>query len=186
MSDRNKQLCERVGQWRETLRNADPRWGSLVKLEQAWQAGSDDEAKEDREIPAWSNPFAAAMYHIQMGEYPPPEIMLTILDCWNEYLVNGDMERSFLGPPKPKAGNFAKRLHKFRRDVEIESQAVCLLRQNPDMTLAQVAEQIKKNLETESEVLVAAPNHRAPVNIPDADTIERYLHGKFKNRKAGK
>ncbi len=55
-------------------------------------------------------PFSTLMFLTEMGFYPPPELLLGLLDSWRNYL-EGDqtLEEALLGKPKRKAGNYAKR-----------------------------------------------------------------------------
>jgi len=49
---------------------------------------------------------------VDMGFYPPPELLLTLLDCWDTYEAGGgsiSLEEAFLGKPVQKAGVYAKR-----------------------------------------------------------------------------
>lgn len=66
-----------------------------------------------------ANPLSAFFYFVGMGFYPPPELMLTLHDCWKTY-TTGDgaisMEEAFIGKPKRGAGNYASRSNsRFRR-----------------------------------------------------------------------
>ena len=188
MKDFNRALWERVDEHREFIRKEAGNYPMIDDFEAAYQAACGTEAVDeiiDRTKRISKNPFAAVMFYIEMGSYPPPEFLLTLLDCWKEYLVKGDLELAFLGPKKQKSGNFAKRHQKFMRDNWILSQAVYLI-DIEGMTLAQAAERIHTNLTEKSVAPVAAPNHWASVNVPkDADSIERILHGKFNRKKAG-
>ncbi|MCE3004463.1 MAG: hypothetical protein LW860_17450 [Xanthomonadaceae bacterium] len=56
----------------------------------------------------------ACMALIAGGTYPPPELMMVLLECWAEYATargtpRGDLERIMLGPSVQKSGNYAKR-----------------------------------------------------------------------------
>lgn len=57
-------------------------------------------------------PLGALFYYVEMGFYPPPELLLALSCVFNKYIdSNGDvtLERAFLGPPIPKSGNYARR-----------------------------------------------------------------------------
>lgn len=57
-------------------------------------------------------PISAFFYFVDMGFYPPPELMLALHDCWETYMANmGTMslEEAFIGKPKKGAGNYASR-----------------------------------------------------------------------------
>lgn len=190
MKDFNRTLWEKVDEHREFIRKEAGNYPMVDDFEAAYQAACGTEAADeiiDRTERISKNPFAAVMFYIEMGSYPPPEFLLTLLDCWKEYLVKGDLDLAFLGPRIQKSGNFAKRHQKYMRDNWILSQAVCLI-DREGMTLAQAAERIHTNLTEKPEAPVAAPDHWVSVTVPDADSIERMLHGiKFnRNKKEGK
>lgn len=65
-------------------------------------------------------PLAELFSYVEAGFYPPPELLLTLLDVWRDYrAADGDMEleNAFLGPPVPKAGNYAARAMKAMKDI---------------------------------------------------------------------
>lgn len=71
------------------------------------------------------SPLAALFYMADMGFYPPPELLLTLLDCWESYIASGgaiSLDEAFLGKPVQKAGNYAKqrssKFNKFMRRME--------------------------------------------------------------------
>lgn len=67
-------------------------------------------------------PLAQFFDYITDGYYPPPELLLTLLSVWKDYLqAAGDMrlEDAFLGPPVRKAGPYASRALKARKDLGI-------------------------------------------------------------------
>lgn len=56
------------------------------------------------------NPFLALMTCVEDGFYPPPEILLAVLRCYELYLSGyGDLEECLLGPRKRKGGSYARR-----------------------------------------------------------------------------
>jgi hypothetical protein len=57
-------------------------------------------------------PLSALMFLTEMGFYPPPELLLGLLRSWRDYLEGGgakSLEEVFLGRPRRKAGNHARR-----------------------------------------------------------------------------
>lgn len=66
-------------------------------------------------------PLGALTYFLDMGLYPPPELLLTLADCWRTYIENSGkitLDDAFLGKPKKSSGNYAKQKRtKFRRVV---------------------------------------------------------------------
>jgi hypothetical protein len=71
------------------------------------------QAHERDEIEQMSeHPLSSLMFMIEMGFYPPPELMLGLLWSWREYLEGGgdiSLEEVFLGKPSRKGGNYAMR-----------------------------------------------------------------------------
>jgi hypothetical protein len=108
----------------------NPRWGAVrrnrelltapdldnypvrAEFENAWRLLEHEYMAIDRndlENTA-AEPFAAIMYFLDLGFYPPPELMLWLLDAWDEFLYRGKtMEEAFLGPAKQKAGGYSAR-----------------------------------------------------------------------------
>ncbi|GLQ98338.1 hypothetical protein [Dyella mobilis] len=65
-------------------------------------------------------PLAQLFEYVEEGFYPPPDLLLTVLDVWNTYRqAAGDveLEEAFFGKPKPKAGSYARREMKKWRDA---------------------------------------------------------------------
>jgi hypothetical protein len=65
------------------------------------------------------------------GIYPPPELMLTLLDCWNAYGDGVTLEEAFLGKPVQKLGDYKNRLRarsqremRYDRFVKMTSEGV--------------------------------------------------------------
>jgi hypothetical protein len=86
-------------------------------LEEAWstleRAGLTPKDARDLEKFSHQPPLAFAMFCVEMGYYPPPEVMLGLLNQWAGYLydsyADGRFESAFLGPPKKRAGDFKSR-----------------------------------------------------------------------------
>jgi len=69
-------------------------------------------AKRDDVFKASSTPLSSLMFYTEMGHYPPPELLLGLLDSWETYLQGRgtvSLEEAFLGRPKRRSGTFAKR-----------------------------------------------------------------------------
>lgn len=67
-----------------------------------------------------STPIETLSYMLEMGFYPPPELLMAIIDCFDVYMASRGkitLEESFFGRPKKSAGNYAKR--RSSRDVRI-------------------------------------------------------------------
>ena len=60
---------------------------SLEKLEQLWAKIESDFKPFCREIPVADNPVSAFTYYVDMGKYPPPEIMVKELSMRNRRII---------------------------------------------------------------------------------------------------
>ncbi len=180
----NERMWARVDVWRRRiLGESTPikvtslaesmKLGNMNELEEAYQAAYGDEIKEDSQFRGFGgglNPFTAMMNTIEMGEYPSPEILLTVRECWERYLVTGDMESAFLGRSVAKSGNYAARYQRFRRNIAIDSAGfTCIAIKG--MTQEQAAVNISLYLESIGMV------------PPKKSAIVRMLRGKFKRKK---
>ena len=73
---------------------------SLEKLELLWTKIQPDFGPFNREVSVADNPISAFSYYVEMGKYPPPEIMIDIMLGFNTYLESkGDisLDQAFLG-----------------------------------------------------------------------------------------
>lgn len=110
----DRDLWQRVDYWRDRLRDCDD-YPSLALLESSWQLlerfyGRDIGRAEKPRLA--DTPLAAFFYCVDMGFYPPPEIMLALMDAYDVYQASrGDLslEEVFFGPPRRKAGGYARR-----------------------------------------------------------------------------
>lgn len=92
-----------------------------------------------------SSPLSALFYFIEMGCYPPPELLLGLADCWDTYSANAgklSLEESFLGRSIPKAGNYAARSSKKFVRIMMRSDFEKLIREG--CTRKQAAEAVSK------------------------------------------
>ena len=108
------------------------------------------------------SPFSVLFHFIDMGFYPPPELLLALMYTWETYLLAaGDMslEEAFFGPARRGAGNFAKRSHSLHRKAHMA------------LYFAQLVKEGKSRLEA-AELVSARHNGK-----PDADSILRMLRG---------
>ena len=65
-------------------------------------------------------PLAQFFDYVDNGLYPPPELLFTLLDAWRTYAESGGdvpLENAFFGKPVQKAGNYAARAMKKRKDT---------------------------------------------------------------------
>lgn len=61
------------------------------------------------------SPIGALRYMVEMGVYPPPELLLALVDCFNFYDSGSgvvELEEIFYGPRKRGVGNHAARFKK--------------------------------------------------------------------------
>jgi hypothetical protein len=107
-------LWGRVAYWQERLKDCD-NYPVLEGLESSWQLldsmyqGVIKRANDDR---CADTPLAAFFYYVDMGFYPPPELLLALHDSYRVYAASrGDisLEEAFFGPPRRKAGTYANR-----------------------------------------------------------------------------
>lgn len=108
------------------------------------------------------SPLSALFYFIDMGFYPPPELLLTLLDCWDAYEAGGgktSLEEAFLGRSRQSAGNYAKRQHAKSKKFAMRWEFDSLLRTG--MKRADVAEAVSIKFGGK----------------PDADSILRMMRG---------
>lgn len=86
--------------------------------------------------PHQDTPLHILFTMIERGEYPPPELLLILLDGWQEYL-NGSgktsLEQALIGSPSQKAGTFAARYHDEQKlyDLDFAIKAETAPRFNP-------------------------------------------------------
>jgi len=155
---------ERIEQWRDFLTmERTEEYPFLDGLEARWKTIDDGAVERGIKLKSVSSsPLSAFFYFIEMGMYPPPELLFALGDCWQIYNVNNGLmtlEESFLGPTKKGAGNYAKRDNaKFRNMVMTWNFSRFL---NDGMTRSQAAEAIS-----------LANNGK-----PDADSILRMMRG---------
>lgn len=86
---------------------------------------------------AGQSPLEALFHLVALGLYPPPELLFTLGLAWTRYLDgagNITLEKAFLGPPVPKAGNAARRrrsrarkLATFFEMARLEQEAITRL-----------------------------------------------------------
>ena len=88
---------------------------TLNGLEESWQVldefygGVIKRADVERTA---DTPLEALLFHVEMGFYPPPELLLALARAYNVYRYTDgkvSLEEAFFGPPRRKAGNHAKR-----------------------------------------------------------------------------
>lgn len=109
---------QRVKDNRELLKNAKD-FPVLESLERVWGVIEGEQSvvkREDADRARADSPLSSVMYHIDSGFYPPPELMLALVDAWSEYQQAAGrrtLEECFLDSPKRKVGNDASQ-HKTK------------------------------------------------------------------------
>lgn len=144
---------------------------SLLKRSSIEPVETQSNESENSYVVAQS-PLSAMCTYLDMGVYPPPEILLGLRDSMKAYMnSNGDLtlEKAFFGPPKRKAGNYARRMAKGRQlffmafEIVAHSQA-------HDCSLATAADACADRWVTEyggdRETLIAAALKEVPKRIP--------------------
>jgi hypothetical protein len=107
-------------------------------------------------------PLAALFHYVEMGFYPPPELLLTLYDCWQTYeAASGHLplEQAFFGPAKKGVGNYAGRRSGRLRIMHMQWEFARHLHEGK--TRAQAAE-------------IISLEHGGK---PDADSILRMFRG---------
>jgi len=175
----------------EYRREIHPHWtpshcGSyeLDSLNYYWEAIGDEEKRERRNnvSSTWSKtPVEAFTDQVVSGQYPTPEILLSVAKALQMYfLAGGDLslEDVFFGKPVQKKGNFSKRRGRdllyqaFHVEFKIEThrhQYLGLKRP----TMANIADTVLVDLERRGEFVIE----------PDFD-METFLRGYRDWRKA--
>jgi len=116
------------------------------------------------------SPLSALFYFIDLGFYPPPELLLALLDCWEIYEAGGrgriSLEEAFLGRASPKAGNYAKRSAARFRRMMMRYNFDELLREGA--TRMQAAEAVSAQFggKPEPESILRMFRGRNPVPVP--------------------
>jgi len=131
MTEKKLPVCswENVKNYREKLKDCD-NYPILAAFEHSWELLSDDYQvvdRDDRLERTAKSPLAAFFYFVNLGFYPPPEILLAMNDAFIEYenaYGNLELEDVFFGPSKRKAGNYssrrAMRIHKMLIQVRFK------------------------------------------------------------------
>lgn len=105
---------ERVRKWREQLATG-AEYPVLNELESSWQLLDkhyDGIVKRADEAQVSETLLGALFYHVDMGFYPPPELLLALMDCYHDYMRGAGkvtLEQAFFGSPRRKGGTHARR-----------------------------------------------------------------------------
>jgi len=105
----------------------------LSGLEESWEVLDNFydgiiERHEPEKQNVASNPLKSFLHHVNSGFYPPPEVLMTIANCFEHYMnAKGEagLEDVFFGiDPKKGIGNYSaqvNRISQFKRFSMIES-----------------------------------------------------------------
>ncbi|MBB1061863.1 hypothetical protein [Marilutibacter spongiae] len=118
--------------------------------------------KRGSECKTSDSPLSTLFYYVDMGFYPPPELLFGLFEVWKRYVgARGKMslEEAFFGPTKKGAGNYAKRTASRFRKVWLTWEFDRMLREG--MTRSEVAEELSNQMGGK----------------PDADSILRMMRG---------
>ncbi len=175
---------QQMEKWRRFLetKRGEPD-STLASLINAWESmdaefnpNNEWNIERGEKIRHNSGSALGAMAHfLEMGLYPPPELLLTITDCWYCYVESAghiSLDEAFLGKPKKSSGNYAKQRRTEFRKFRITFDFIQLLKEGKSRIEA--AEIVSQRLGGK----------------PDADSVLRLLRGigpgSFGRRKAEK
>lgn len=106
----------------------------------------DESFDEDHPHQAKLSPLDNFMLALELGEYPPPEIMFAIFDCFKTYFdLKGQLslEDIFFGKAQKSTGNQASR---YSRNYKFVKLAIALEFREEKQTKHSVAEEVIKEL----------------------------------------
>lgn len=144
----NPNTWEFVRQQRRRLTVTETQHPFLEGLEHTWQKISSDygqlfQREEDEKFA--STPLKALGCLVDMGFYPPPEILLSILACFELYYSSGgeiELEDVFFGPRKRGVGNNAAALGHDSVYSHFHFRHSFLEKDNEKQSLAEQAEEM--------------------------------------------
>ena len=94
---------------------------SQVLLEKSWAKIESDFKPFNREVSVADNPISAFTYYLEMGKYPPPEVMVEVMDGFLEYFNSrGDksLDEAFFGTKHKKYGSLS-----YKQDYSLRYSA---------------------------------------------------------------
>ena len=83
---------------------------SQVLLEKSWEKIESDFKPFNRKVSVAHNPISAFTYYLEMGKYPPPEIMVNVMEGFLNYFEShGDksLDEALLGTKHTKYGSLS-------------------------------------------------------------------------------
>jgi hypothetical protein len=161
-------MWAKVAEWRDRL--LEQGWQNIpaiASLEEAWgvldehYGGVVKRANQERVA---MTPAEALFFHVEMGFYPPPEILLAVHDSYLTYLQGRGaltIEETLFGKPPRKGGNLAKRRATLSRYIHWGVHIQHLREEG--LTLVAAAEKVAKEFpdapEPESMVRLISANY---------------------------
>ncbi len=177
-------------EWSAT-RSADPGLYSsgdnqaLADLEHSWRELSQVEklppvlasrADTPEGISVGETPIQAMAVYVELGYYPPPELLLSVCATLQSYLVGGGsvtMEECFFGKPRPKGGNFAARTA-ARRDEGRWALEILMARQHGVPTDIDAAQELvdREQLSIDADSVLRRARKCWARAVPEKETDE--------------
>lgn len=155
---------ERVRSNRESLKKREG-YPCLESIEETWEAIVNAQHVDDRDQleRTAESPLAAFSYYVDLGFYPPPELMLALNDAWFEYVCAGGkktLEECFLIRPKKKVGNTASQTRTRMKALHLTFGMAELIKKGA--TQVEAAEEVAPRLGMDVET--AAREYRRHIN----------------------
>ena len=126
---------KQVADWHRFMQEAaaDPDYESMDSYQQAWDAleplyefrGKNLVGRGAALQREADTPLAALFSILEWGNYPPPELLLALQDCWATYMHSAgtmSLEVAFLGKPVQKAGTYSQRTRARHQKFFIQMQ----------------------------------------------------------------
>jgi hypothetical protein len=161
--EKSETLWAAVIKNRNALRDCE-NFPILASLEDSWEVLNEFYGgiirRADEECAA-KTPFEALVFHVEMGFYPPPELLLSLLDAYQTYLDAAGkltLEEVLFERPKRKAGGHAQRY----------------VRRMKMVYMANKIHQLVQRGETKMRAAESVSNDFG--GTPDADSIIRMLN----------
>ena len=128
----------------------------LSGLESTWKLIESDfpPLGKDREDDNYESPVSRFMFNVDMGFYPPPEIMLSLLRCFELYYACGghkSLDEIFFGKPHKKKSSGA-----FVKSQQEKYDIFSMFYATADSDFVTGADFTKKSLVERAEIFISA------------------------------
>jgi hypothetical protein len=103
-------------------------------------------------IDSIKSPVEALIWCCDLGRFPPPELLLSLMDSWWDYVfANGSksLEEAFIGVSIRKGGNHARRFSSEMQRLWLAILLASVGKEHPGMSQIDFAEFAAKNFEIE-------------------------------------